>query len=178
MKRIRVLGLLLSVVLLSAAYGPDFEWVAQRYDFSAWRGVTKAVYSKPLTSFDLPNLPLHTNSPSAGIAFTDNGGYWRLQLKDGNWEMLRIVKMVATNVVQAQELLVKCMARFESGDYSSSTNSIGDRGYGAVMRHKEFVAFSRNNVFVYVSSSTNAYSATLLARQIDADILQKSIQGH
>lgn len=175
MRCLRVLGLLCSIVLLGTAYAysPDFECAAQRYGFPAWRGVTKTAYSRTLGSFELPSLPLQTNSPAIGVAFTDDGGYWRLQLNNGNSEMLRVVKMVATNVVQAQEFLVKCMAGFEV-DCSSSTNDIGDRGYGAVLRYKDFAAFSRNNVFVYVSSTTNAYSAASLARQIDANILWKS----
>ena len=55
-------------------------------------------------------------------------------------------------------------------DYSSSTNNIGDRGYTL----PNSIIFARNNVAVDVSSYTNAISAEAVARQIDADILQRS----
>ena len=55
-------------------------------------------------------------------------------------------------------------------DYSSCTNDFGDRSYTL----GSTVVFARNNIFVSVESGTNTISAEAVARQIDADILQRS----
>lgn len=178
MKRLQIVGLFLAMCFLSLAYSPCFEWTAEEYGFSSWRGTTRTSYVRVLTEFEFPYLPLLTNSPDVKVSFIREGRYRRilLETKEDHWEMLRIEKIVSTNIISAQEFLLEYMGGFEIGDYSSATNNIGDRGYGARVGPKDFVAFSRNNVFVSVNSMTNTYSAETLARLIDADILQKSMQ--
>lgn len=176
MRRIQVAGTVLSLACLAFAFCPNYERTAQEYGFPSWRGMTKDLYARTLSSLELPNLAIQTNDHAFTASYKARGRFFRavIMAKEGERELLRIEKIVATNVVAAQEQLVNCMAGFSAGNYSSATNDIGDRGYGVVTRYHDFVAFSRNNVFISVSSLTNMYSAASLARLIDADILQKS----
>ena len=150
-----------------------FEQRESRFGFANWRGVVRVEYSGALTAWDIPPLNLATNGLPARIR-----RYQRETHKDMNicpiqkgLPYLEISTEVCDDVGSAHDAIMSFFNSMTSTyDYSSCTNDFGDRSYTL----GSTVVFARNNIFVSVESGTNTISAEAVARQIDADILQRS----
>ena len=155
-----------------------FVHAAREYEFDSWRGQTKAAYARVVPSFMLPRLFLPTNGWPIANKMTDRGTMYRYDVYLTNTlsTVLMIETKVFPTVVAAQESLINHFASIPIGSFHSCTNDIGDRSYAIDRPTESFTVFTRNNVYVYVGSETNAIPADLIARQIDADILRKSTE--
>ena len=155
-----------------------FAHAAREYEFDSWRGQTKAAYARRLTSYDLPLLPLMTNSPTVRVDRQGKNSLKRLYVRhDGDLpSSLRIVTGVATSEVSAQEFMIRHLGTCLMGCHDYTLYEIGDRGYSVITNQWSTLVFTRNNIYVEIQSTTNLYSAESLGRQIDADILRKSTE--
>jgi len=153
-----------------------FDETAILYDFASWRGITKEVYLHMPTNSLLTDLALPTNSWSVGVSTRIRERQEKLFLYSvpKMESILRVEAVALTNTVSAHDYLINRFAGSSVRHWNTCTNDIGDRGYSATTSIGSFSVFIRNNVYVYVSSETNAIPADPVARQIDADILQRS----
>lgn len=175
--------LLIVLVFISCASHADdgslFSYATKLYGFAAWRGKTKMSYAQMLTSYDLPDLPLMTNSPGVRVQTHVGKDLKRLNIwHENDWSSsLRVVTGVATNVLAAQEFMVRHLGTCLMGCHDYSFDDIGDRGYSVITNQWSTLVFTRNNIYVEIRSTTSLYSAKDLGRLIDADILRKSTEG-
>ena len=163
-----------SIVLLGDL---QFTQIEEQYGFANWGGHTLSNYVRLLNSIDLTHLNLSTNGMSLHSRIDSEENTTSLFVFDSNRDdaILRIDVECCTNVLVAQKSMLWHFGYMTTTvDYSSSTNNIGDRGYTL----PNSIIFARNNVAVDVSSYTNAISAEAVARQIDADILQRSTMAN
>ena len=166
---------LMFVLLVFSDEDVMFARTAARYQFATWRGMVKQSYDSSLAEWNIPPLNLQTNGLNVAVRQIVEGPERHMMVLDRDQGacLLRIVSGSGTNVVSAQELLIEHFANMTTTwNYSSSTNDIGDRGY-TIPRG---ILFTRNNLCVSVRSFTNVLSPESIARQIDADILSKSIR--
>lgn len=173
-----MLSYLLAAAMSTAiARNPMFDETARFYDYASWRGVSKETYVRLIYDYDLPTLSLPTNSWPVEVSIRPRrNGRREIFLFSRNDQdlLLRINSLILTNVVTAQDSLINHFAGCPVRMNNLTTNNIGDRGYGAINANMSFSVFARNNIFVSVGSGTNAIPADSVARQIDADILQRS----
>ena len=111
-----------------------FAYAARKYEFDSWRGQTKAAYARRLTSYDLPLLPLMTNSPTVRVDRHGKNSLKRLYVRhDGDLpSSLRIVTGVATSEVAAQEFMIRHLGTCLMGCHDYTLYEIGDRGYSVI----------------------------------------------
>ncbi len=150
------------------------ERAAEIYSFSNWCGRVKQDYFPIPIQWTMPvlNLASETNTMSVSVSEKKRGALSELFIFDQvNRELVLNVKCrIATNIVEAHGMMMSSLATITSTyDYSSCTNSFGDRGYDLLGAIK----FVRNNVYVNIISCTNSILSSV-AEQIDADILAHS----
>ncbi len=148
--------------------------IAKKFCFSSWGGKTKMRYAQNVAATDFSLLSLPTNGLNVNAVLNKRESGSRLFIYEKSTEdsLLNVEEIACQDVLSAHRVL---LGHFElmqtTRDYSSSTNDIGDRGYSIASG----VLFVRNNLFVRVLTPTNSISAEAIARQIDADILRKSM---
>ena len=168
--------LVISVLGISMYVKSDEEWfpdVAAQFGFESWKGTTVSNYIKTVSTIDWSSLNIATNGMQISVSKTMGPNIFRLVICNDvdDVTVLRVDASIWNSVLSAQKGMLWWFAHMTTTvDYSSSTNNIGDRGYTL----PNSIIFARNNVAVDVSSYTNAISAEAVARQIDADILQRS----
>lgn len=153
-----------------------FAMTAQRFGFGAWRGQSRASYARPVVTCDIPQLTMATNGLPVQAYLRSGQGRRKLVIRP----LLRGIPLLELQTQECDDLeSAQCsiISHFSlmttTCDYSSCTNDFGDRSY----TFGNSAVFSRNNIFVFVDSYTNAISAEAVARQIDADILRRSTEA-
>ncbi len=148
-----------------------------RFGFSNWRGVVRSEYSGVLTEWDIPPLNIATSDLSVCVGTWHDEYSKEMTIRPQHKGMpyLKVMTRVCDDVDSAHDAIINFFNSVTSTrDYSSCTNDFGDRSYTI----GSSAVFARNNIFVRVHSGTNTISAEAVARQIDADILQRSTMAN
>ena len=154
-----------------------FEQRESRFDFANWRGVVRGEYTDALTAWNIPPLNLATNGLPVRIRRYQREKHENVVICPlyKAPPFLEVITYVCDDVGSAHDSIMSFFNSMTSTyDYSSCTNDFGDRSYTL----GSTAVFARNNIFVRVHSGTNTISAEAVARQIDADILQRSTMAN
>ena len=175
----KLVGIILAVTLL--CQGDEFlDDAMERYDFASWAGTTNAIYVSTVPMMDVPTISLPTNGMSISVKSIDDGERRENALlvfrEPDNGIVLSVVVRCSSNVIGAQTEIMRRFSDFSLNPLPWVTNGLaGDRCYyKCASNGYNYVAFARNNVFVEATSFTNVVSATDIAVQLDAAILNVS----
>ena len=171
----------LFAVFTSACFGDVIlDSTMAYYDYDSWVGTTSADYSTIVTNVDILAIDLPTNGLCATARYVGNDGTREKKLlvfSGANDSLLVEVRLRAsTNVIIAQSEIMRRLSGFAVAPLPSVTNGLaGDRCYCKFTTNGfGYVAFARNTVFAEATSYTNAISASDIAVQLDAAILNAS----
>ena len=175
----KLVGIILAGTLL--CHGDEFlDDAMERYDFASWAGTTNAIYVSTVPMMDVPTISLPTNGMSISVKSIDDGERRENALlvfrEPDNGIVLSVVVRCSSNVIGAQTEIMRRFSDFSLNPLPWVTNGLaGDRCYyKCASNGYNYVAFARNNVFVEATSFTNVVSATDIAVQLDAAILNVS----
>ena len=177
MIRLSILIVVMSLVCRGDAFLDD---IMEDYDFTSWSGTTNASYMANVAAVDISALSLPTNGMSISVKSIDDGERRENALlvfrEPDNGIVLSVVVRCSSNVIGAQTEIMRRFSDFSLNPLPWVTNGLaGDRCYyKCASNGYNYVAFARNNVFVEATSFTNVVSATDIAVQLDAAILNVS----
>ena len=175
----KLVGIILAGTLL--CHGDEFlDDAMELYDFASWAGTTNMLYTTIAQPVDILSINLPTNGLCTTARYVDNERTREKKLlvfSDANDSLLVEVRVRAsTKVIIAQSEIMRRLSGFAVAPLPSVTNGLaGDRCYCKFTTNGfGYVAFARNTVFAEATSYTNAISASDIAVQLDATILNAS----
>ena len=154
------------------------EYRAREYNFSEWRGKVKNVYKGSLMSWQLPTLQLSTNGMMIVKEMLNQNDFSALFLFTPNQDtILQIRFSLCKDIISAHEAIINQFALMSSPKlYVREDIGIGDQGFSNSNGNNwSSYIFARNNIKVSINSHITRIPAKDVARQIDADILKKSL---
>ena len=139
-------------------------------------------YARPVIRWTIPQLELQTNNHMR--VYRENGqneGWFSVVAKNNGHEerLLHIKTRVCANMHDAQKAVVHEMNNMTSTwRYKFDPLGKGDYCFRLIVKGRfEDWLFCRNNVMVNITSSQNQFfPVEEIARQIDADILKRSLE--
>ncbi len=191
MKKAFVLAIMSIMALeLVAQLNPLLERAKSQYAFSSWEGRTARSYPQLLKEWNIPLLMFSTNeveaanwSPSTHENSCGNGRIPQEEIatiiNTNGHTLVRISSTVAASQKMAHEDIIERLAMTTCPlPYTMSTKGIGDHSFCLSIPDSGMGAwiFSRNNVVVAIYTYSSSFSAESIARQIDSDILKRSLE--
>jgi len=177
MKKQIIVAMMFLFLCYAAETDVLFNIMSNRYSFASWCGTTSQPYNRILSDWTIPDFYFATNGLPVSCERYGDAHSPHYSLEWNGASVLLIDAVVATNVVSAQEKMLKFFTRMATAPVFErvSTAGIGDVYYEYPGTNSWCSAiFSRNNICVWVNSFTNSLNARTISRQIDADILQRS----
>jgi len=183
MKRAMVLILSSAIIfssprLLSATHVHDSldEHIMRKYAYSNWCGRTRMVYPRLVRDWILPDLSLPTNGMEIAVECRSSGSGRGFYIFRNDTDMFHVHTCVYDDVEDTHHAIIERFSNMAiPADFLQTTNGIGDVFFSRRSEGRDdSVVFSRNNVFSRIRSFDSSYSATNIAKQIDASILRAS----
>ncbi len=149
----------------------------KEYRFATWGGKCLENYGEPIKSWRMPPLNIDTNGVKLVSRSSKEGCSEELWLFSDKQDLILLVKALwCPNVISAHRAIIEEFCQMTSTQRDNHVVGIGDQGFSySYGDNWSSYIFARNNIKVSITSYVKRIQAKDVARQIDADILKKSL---